>query len=308
HLPPPLHEGFDAVVRAFHESEAGRDEAAREALQRIGLQSPFLEWKLLVRGLIAYYQQDDVRALDNWQRLDKDRLPARLAAPVRFQIDRAFRDACTPEMTATLQRATVQLQGTSASQPLRAIQAALANSHSLDEALRLAPNAIAMLQQQAPKLVARLASCYYWAIVQHGIPPQVGRYQRLFGATPDDPQLNRMHALQFERLGDLKEAHEYWRHFDEDVCRNPHVWTGGAGGGADATVNRVRALIWARMGNNAATIPELDKLPIQLPPFLANHPGRPRLLSPGPEACFRRSLELAPDRLESYMDLLEYHE
>ena len=56
-------------MQAFAQVQAGQDEAARETLQPIGLRSPFLEWKVLLRGLIAYYQSDDVRALDNWQRL-----------------------------------------------------------------------------------------------------------------------------------------------------------------------------------------------------------------------------------------------
>ena len=159
-LPASLHEGYDAVVRAFRESEAGQDESARATLQAIGLQSPFLEWKVFLRGLIAYYQQDDVRALENWQRLNSERLPARLVAPLRFQIDRAFRDACTPETLSVLQRATAQLHGTSVLQPLRALQAALSNRQRLDEALRLAEGVVALLHQQAPKLVPRLAACF----------------------------------------------------------------------------------------------------------------------------------------------------
>ena len=51
------------MLQAFRQVEAGQDEAARESLQGIGLQSPFLEWKLLLRGLLAYYQGDDVRAV-----------------------------------------------------------------------------------------------------------------------------------------------------------------------------------------------------------------------------------------------------
>src|SRR5262249_9529630 len=63
-LPESLHGQFDLVVQAFAQAEAGQDEAARQSLQGIGLQSPFLEWKLLLRGLLAYYQKDDARALE----------------------------------------------------------------------------------------------------------------------------------------------------------------------------------------------------------------------------------------------------
>src|SRR5436309_2300807 len=53
-LPENLRPGFDAVRTAFDHYQAGRDDDARAALDAIGLGSPFLEWKLLLRGLIAY--------------------------------------------------------------------------------------------------------------------------------------------------------------------------------------------------------------------------------------------------------------
>src|SRR5206468_8841041 len=109
-LPEPLREQFDLVLKAFRHLEAGQDDQAREALQGIGLQSPFLEWKLLLRGLLAYYQKDDVRAAENWQRLDPQRLPARLAAPLRFLIDPAYRHAQAPQTQATLKKQADRLQ------------------------------------------------------------------------------------------------------------------------------------------------------------------------------------------------------
>src|SRR5262249_40950267 len=89
-LPEALPADFERVLTAFEQLEAGQDEAMRETLQPISLRSPFLEWKLALRGLQAYYQNDDARALENWQRLTHDRLPARLIAPLRFGIDPAY--------------------------------------------------------------------------------------------------------------------------------------------------------------------------------------------------------------------------
>src|ERR1043165_4093010 len=73
-LPAELQAGFDAILAAFRHYEAGRDDEARTLLQSIGLQSPFLEWKILLRGLMAYVARDNARALENWQRLDPARL------------------------------------------------------------------------------------------------------------------------------------------------------------------------------------------------------------------------------------------
>src|SRR5206468_4442 len=52
-LPEALQPQFDLIVQTFARLEAGQDDSARELLQGIGLQSPFLEWKLFLRGLHA---------------------------------------------------------------------------------------------------------------------------------------------------------------------------------------------------------------------------------------------------------------
>ena len=131
-LPEALHADFDRVVLAFRQAEAGQDDDARATLQAIGLRSPFLEWRVLLRGLQAYYARDDARALENWQRLAPDRLPARLAAPFRFQIDPEFRAAQPPETQAALQRQLDRVEGGVALLPqLRQVRAALANQDTL---------------------------------------------------------------------------------------------------------------------------------------------------------------------------------
>src|SRR3954452_109478 len=101
-LPLAMHAGFDAVQDAFAHYEAGRDDAAITALRIVGLNSPFLEWKLLLRGLMAYSAGDDGRALDNWSRLDSQRLPATLAAPLRASMDASFRAAQSPARQQSL--------------------------------------------------------------------------------------------------------------------------------------------------------------------------------------------------------------
>jgi tetratricopeptide (TPR) repeat protein len=305
-LPAALREQSDLVMRAFAQAEAGRDEAARETLQGIGLQSPFLEWKLFLRGLIAYYQNDDARALDNWQRLNPERLPARLSAPLRFRIDPNYRLAHSPQMQARLQRQADRLYGSSIVTALRDCHSTLADPERLPEAFRLVERLALALRQQAPHWFPRLASCFYWVVVSHGEPEDVARYQRVFGAPADDPQLDRLRALLYEQAFELDKAHRCWQQFEKSVVKNATGWPAPAGMDAGTYRNRVRALIWARMGHNAASIPDFNDLP-ELPAFLRSHPARPRPLAPGAEQCFRQSLELAPDRLDGYTALLEHY-
>jgi tetratricopeptide (TPR) repeat protein len=297
-LPEALQPAFDLVLQAFAQQQAGEDEATRTTLQGIGLQSPFLEWKLLLRGLLAYYENDDARALENWSRLTADRLPARLAAPLRFRIDAPFRLAQPPETQAHLQRQGDRLQGSPLVQALRALQAAL-SGEDLAQAFRLVQGLLPSLRQDFPHLVPHLASCFYWGIVHFGEPKDIERYRRLFGTPADDPQFARMGALGAERHNDLEEAHRSWHEFEQSVTVQPAAW----GGHAD----RVRALVWWHMGENAESVPDAEQLK-KLPAFLRNHPDRPRPLKPSAEACFRRSLELAPDDLETHVSLVEHYQ
>jgi tetratricopeptide (TPR) repeat protein len=297
-LPEALRSQFDLLLQAFAQAEAGQDEAARASLQGIGLQSPFLEWKLLLRGLLAYYRGDDARVLENWQRLDAGRLPGRLAAPLRFTLDATFRAAQPPATQSALQHQADRLQGSGLVQPLRAVQTALANERQLPQAFRLAEGLLPALRREAPALVPRLASCFYWAIISHGMPEDMGRYKRVFGAPADDPHLARLEALALEQRGAMAEAHRFWQEFEKSAAANPAAWPG-------EQANRVRALVWCHMGHNADSVPDLKDLD-DLPPFLRDHPNRPRPLKPDAEECYRRSIELAPDALEPYEAVFEH--
>jgi tetratricopeptide (TPR) repeat protein len=306
-LPEALRGQHDLIIRAFGLAEAGEDEPARETLQGIGLQSPFLEWKLFLRGLIAYYQNDDARALENWQRLSTERLPARLVAPLRYLIDSQFRLANPPEAQAYLQQHADRLQGSALVRQLRALQPQLADAKRLAQAFRGVEGLMPALKQQAPRLVPRLAHCFYWAVINHGGLEDVLRYQRVFGMPADDPRLDRLRALLFEQMLELDKAHRSWQQFEKSVATNGAGWPAPPGTDPAACRDRVRALIWARMGQNAANVPDLDQFP-ELPPFLRFHPSRPKPLAPDAEQCFRRSLELAPDQLAAHTALLDYYQ
>lgn len=297
-LPEALREQFDLILKAFAQLAAGQDDAVRETLQGIGLQSPFLEWKLLLRGLQAYYRQEDERALDNWNRLKPDRLPARLAAPLRFAIDPGYARLQSPETQAALRRQADRLHSSGLAQSLRAIQSAL-NPESLPQALQLAEGVLPSLRRDAPQQVPRLAACVQSATLRYGNQRDLQRFKRIFGAPPEDPQLDRLEALALEGCHDLEQAHKHWQKYEQSVANHPEVWPPGH-------AVRARALVWLRMGTNAASIPDNAMLK-DAPAWIKNMPGRPKELKPTAEQCFQRSLTLDPELVDAYEELFDFY-
>ena len=296
-LPTDLHAGFDLILQAFIHSEAGRDEEARVALQGIGLQSPFLEWKLLLRGLLAYYTNDDARARENWQRLDQNRLPARLCAPLRASIDPAFLQSQSAAAKKVIQTKIAQQQGGTFAPLLSDLGKMLAKDN-LAPAFRKVEQAIPILRQQHANLIPRLAQCFFWAILDHGEPDDLSRYHRAFGGPADDPTCIRMEALALEFRGLWPEAHKAWQEFINHVAQSPQAWPGEVG-------KRTQAIVWARMAENAS--PHRKRRGKSVNPFFAMFAEETGPMKPSAEQCYEKAIKLAPDRLDSYLALFNLY-
>ena len=296
-VPTDLRPGFDLIRQAFAQYDQGHDEAARQSLQGIGLQSPFLDWKLLLRGLLAYTANDDVRAQENWSRLDPERLPAKLALPFRYNLDPAFR-ARVPanQAKAIAQRATILAHPILGQ--LRDLQLLLGSPEELPKALRKASALLGAMKVSFPQLVPKLANCLYWLIVHGGEPEELDHYQRLFGPHPDDKKFNRMKALVMENIGKLEAAHQHWKAYHDEIAADAVHWPGEFG-------RRARSMIWARMGDNAQQHLEMEEEEdddfsfLDVLDMLGGRGRKPRPpkrpLNPSPEQCYKQALELTPD-------------
>jgi tetratricopeptide (TPR) repeat protein len=292
-----LHAAFDLILQAFTHYEAGRDEEARAGLQGIGLQSPFLEWRVLLRGLLAYHAKDDARALENWQRLDQARLPSRLCATMRAGIDPAFLQAQPAAVQQTLRAKLMQQQGLAIGPLLRDLREML-HTDKLAPAFRKADQVIALLRRDHPDLVPRFAQCCFWAVIEHGEPEDIERYMRVFGTPADDPHLFRLEALALETRGLWPEAHKAWQSFIGEVAKSPTAWPGDS-------AKRVQALIWARMAENAG--PTRKRRRRSLNPFFDLFAAQSAPIRPSAEQCHENAIKLAPDRLESYRALFDIY-
>jgi len=296
-LQAELHASFDLVLQAFADYEAGRDDAARNALQAIGLQSPFLEWKVLLRGLIAYATYDDARAIENWQRLDANRLPHRLSVALRASIDPEFMKAQTPAAQQSLRNQTSQQQGLAVAPILRELRLMLAKDN-LAPAFRKAELAVAALKKDHPAHVRRLADCFAWAIIEHGQPEDLERMARVFGSPPDDPVLDRLAALALETRGMWPEAHKAWADYVAFIAKSPHLWPG-------ETHKAAQAAIWVRMAENAN--PAIHRRTKSPNPFFDAFARQTKPLKPSSEDCFEQAIQLAPDQLKHYLGLFHLH-
>src|SRR5262249_6166407 len=158
---------------------------------------PFLEWKLLMRGFMAYYEKDDERATENWQRLDPTRVPARLAAPFRAAIDRTYQ-AAQPAATQTLlSQQYDQLQGSHSTVTLRSRRVTLSAPERPPRAYGALEPIAPGLRQQVPPLAARLGRVMYWGLLHTG-PDDIPRHRRVFGPPPDDRNYHRLQAKAYE--------------------------------------------------------------------------------------------------------------
>lgn len=78
-LPDDLARQATLVRESLELVSAGHDQAAVDRMGSISRQSPFAEWRLFVRGQVAFQAGDGAAAREAWSRLDPIRRPARIA-------------------------------------------------------------------------------------------------------------------------------------------------------------------------------------------------------------------------------------
>ncbi|CAN5384874.1 hypothetical protein BH11PLA2_BH11PLA2_08050 [soil metagenome] len=302
-LPEEHHEGLKAITLAFAKYEKGDDEAARKVLNEIGLQSPFLEWKLLLRGLMAYDASDNARALENWQRLHPDRIPARLAGPLRASLDKQFLNVQPALLQSRWQQAATSLQSTKLTADLMAVQRSFAQDGPLKNGWPQAERAWANLNPSMPDLAERFVDVVYHTIIRQGEPADVERFRRSFGVPSDDPDFSRLHAMVFEAVGDLPASMTMWEKYERWLSTKPPRWS-------ETMLPRARAMVLTHLGNMAAINDAKAATPDFLRDAIEEMLGgvkKKKTGSTNPVPYFESAAALDPTAVPPLMSLAKYH-
>ncbi len=206
----------EAVRAALASAETGDYERAVELVADISRDSPFCDWKLLVRGLCAYYSKDDSRRIANWSRLAPDR-PARQIADTLWLLTDLKRYSEAPgAVLASFHRLTRALTPSLAD--LRQLQRKLQDSEctwsELRSELRRFMNAHAKTE---PAIAQRVAKIIVQRAVKLKEPDALVALQRILPPLSLDPKLNRVSALLSEDLGDLSQTGRLWEAYIDDL-------------------------------------------------------------------------------------------
>ena len=248
-VPAEWKAGYDAVLDAFAMYSNGKDDAAREVLNAVGLSSPFLDWKLLLRGLIAWSTNDDAKAVENFSRLNPMRFPARLAAPVRVQCDPTYTQGTPAAATAAIAEQGKRLRAVGLVGKLNKVRSELARSRTLGPAFKAVEAVLPELAKRAPQLVPKLADVFYFAIIKRGEQPDLAKYRKVFGPPPADPAFHKLEAMVFEEVDDLETSLARWAAFEGWLAEVPAGWS-------KPLAERARAVVLNRMAGIAADIEE----------------------------------------------------
>ncbi len=298
--PAEIKAEFPILQQACLHYDAGRDEPAKESLQKFGLTSPFLQWKLLLRGLIAYSGNDAARAAENWQRLNPEFLPATLAAPLRATVDEAFRQSLPKDTLTSFQNQTENQFSGGVAAGLREIQKVTGRDQPLTPVWKQVEALLPKLRASHPNLVPRLGNVLYHAIVVQGTPKDMEQYRRYFPHPPDDPQFCKLQALACETTDYPDAAIEHWQKYEAWLASNPSGWS-------PELLARARAIVLQRIGRLVEDMNIVDEAPAELKRAMRKMIGEDDLKTNfgNPDDYYRKSLDLSPDWPDPAYDLFD---
>lgn len=207
-------------VRLVRESleavAAGRDDEASELLQAIGRLSPLADWKLFVRGLIAFYSQAHDRRDSNWSRLTEGRLPFRIARSLAVASAPAGQ-ARDPAIDRNRLRDVRKGLDTPLARNLRRLQTALQEGNRWTVSYGQLKQEFS---QSHPEIVERVSEIIATKFIRESNYDEFERLQKMKPSLRHDPRMSRVTALFFEYDDYTDEAIKSWKAYINDLAKS----------------------------------------------------------------------------------------
>ena len=248
---PGIREGATRVRAALDALYGGDESAATAALGDVPRNSPFAAWKLFIRGLAAYYRQDDEAMRANWDRLDANRFAARLAVLLRRLADPACNSGDSAsetrgqdEFRQAIRVLEKDLVGGPAVWYLESLQQSLRDRH-WREAVTALRRWRKEFQTILPTLTQRLERFFYDMAVRRANRKWLTDLTTAIDPPRWDPRWNRARALisEAEEAG-IETAENFWLVYLDDLATLPDL--------KPAERPLAQAMIWARIGGRWA--------------------------------------------------------
>jgi tetratricopeptide (TPR) repeat protein len=226
---PELMSLAQKIRQALVAVEKQDDEAAIALMKDIPRQSPLSEWKLFVRGLIAFYQRDGGRTDENWRRLDPSRPAWRIARALQLASGetagaddvRGASGEIVPAVQSAVDRLERRLQTDPAVDSLQQMATHWQNNR-WDDYFREYRKLLARFNGSHASLIESIVDMTWKRAVREADERLLERLTKVGPAPPMDPQWNRARALlvdSFEGRGN--DSSEFWEGYAEDVWKLP---------------------------------------------------------------------------------------
>lgn len=235
-----------AVRRALDHLAAGDAEAALAALAHIPRNSPFADWRLFVRGLAAYYRQDDAEMEASWSRLAPNRAPAKIARALEALREWLSGDSPTLKGLGPAEGVLLEVEKGALGESVLSrlcqlhVQAAEGDWEGAFRTLRTLPRTAG--PRDVP-VVLPAAQAVMASSMKQGGWQLMERLTGWLPGPPDDPHWHRAWALYHELApgGSLESAARHWIGYIPDIDQ---------GGYPPEDQRLAKALVWHRAGKN----------------------------------------------------------
>ncbi len=190
-----------AVIAAFQHLESGSWDDALDSVAQIPRTSIFSDWRLFIRGYVAWCDNDRELADKAWDRLDAERRPARMAAALKAAHRSDLETAADEKLDATLLKAAKLVRRIRIDRPSLRIAAAGLKKKEEDEDesedFVIGPDKIKWLRDfckdyrgTEPELVSALEQAALKRVFQQPYVDVFSDGAKTFAGPPHDPKNN----------------------------------------------------------------------------------------------------------------------